>query len=655
MSGVDITAGYRSLGDDTINKTEGNVNDLKDGLGKLTPELELTMPDEEIIRLTQQWEQNYSSYIKGIEKTQKESERYWLGEHYNSVEYLDQSKRPLQDNLIFESVETFLPEAAKKNPEPVVMADNTPEGIALSKQVKGVLTFQADKNQMKLRLNQMTRHWSLYLMGAIKTTWDIKKNDIAIPVVRPQKFILDKDATIDVSGEYKGAYIGEYQEKSASELVILFPKKAQFFKDLVENKMGTKVTYIEWWTPEALFYTYKKEVLEKFRNPHWNYEQTQTSVDEYGKPVQTVTPGVNHYLVPQMPYTFLSVFNLGKQPHDETSLVYQNLSNQDLINTTGKQIVRNVKSMNNGIVLSGEVFTKEQAAEAAEELADGGALWVPSGDVSRAYKRDQAPALPADVFNLRADTRNELRNIFGIRGSSAQGISNEQTVRGKILIGEKDSSRIGGGISPYIEQCADRIFNLMVQFMYVYYDEPHYASILGQAKAQEIIQLRNSDLNRKLTVTVKEGSLIPKDSLTQANQAMDLWAAGAIDPIALYDKLDFPDPRAAAEQLYIWRTSPDVLFPEAAAKIAQAHPPQNTQKPPSESISYKDVPPEAQAQMLGQAGIQIAPQQIQAHNDQQNAQQAALKSAGQPPDAPGIGPPPQRSQNSQLLASVPIK
>lgn len=47
---------------------------------------------------------------------------------------------------------------------------------------------------------------------------------------------------------------------------------------------------------------------------------------------------------------------------------------------------------------------------------------------------------------------------------------------------------------------------------------------------------------------------------------------------------------------------------------------ETTAKAPSESISFKDLPPEGQAQMAAQAGIQLSPQQIQA-NDMQKQQQ----------------------------------
>lgn len=50
------------------------------------------------------------------------------------------------------------------------------------------------------------------------------------------------------------------------------------------------------------------------------------------------------------------------------------------------------------------------------------------------------------------------------------------------------------------------------------------------------------------------------------------------------------------------------------------------EKPPSESISFKDLPPEGQSQMAAQAGITITPEAMQAHADAQDQKEAdALK------------------------------
>ena len=98
----------------------------------------------------------------------------------------------------------------------------------------------------------------------------------------------------------------------------------------------------------------------------------------------------------------------------------------------------------------------------------------------------------------------------------------------------------------------------------VYYDEPHMASILGSENTFETVEIQNSDLNRKLTVSVKEGSMIPKDPLTQANQAIDLFQAGALDPITLHERLDDPNPRETVKKLVTFQSNPSSLFPEVA-------------------------------------------------------------------------------------------
>ena len=88
--------------------------------------------------------------------------------------------------------------------------------------------------------------------------------------------------------------------------------------------------------------------------------------------------------------------------------------------------------------------------------------------------------------------------------------------------------------------------------MYVYYTEEHAFAIAG-AKSQELLKLKNTDFHTKLTVVVKDGSLIPKDPLTKRNEAMDLWAANAIAPIPLFTALDYPNPYESAKELVVWQ------------------------------------------------------------------------------------------------------
>ena len=558
---MSLLEGFFSLNSDT-NKVKSTDHD-EGVVGNPTPELTLEMKDEELLELKKNWEKEWEPYAKEVIKKQNENENYWLGKQFGS-------DKGAVDNLIFESLETFLPIATRPKADPLVEADNTEEGNAIADKVRKMLIYISDILSYNLKMKQVARYWALYMLGVMKVGWSMKTNDITCVSIRPQNLILDPKATIQ-EGEYTGYYIGERMEDTASDLVVRFPEKEEFITDKVKKKMGTKLSYIMWTTDEYVFWTLENEILGKNKNPHWNYPTQQQApmnefgsmpVDESGQPMTQEVEGKNHFTAPKKPYVFLSIFNLGKQPHDDTNLVQQNLPLQDLVNKRLSQIDKNADNTNGGLIVSGDSYTEQQAKQAGEALRKGGVIYVPTGDVNSAVKRDSATALPNFVYESLVDYRNEIRNIFGTRGSSPQGTIKEETVGGKQIIKGQDSDRIGGGVASYLEQFSDKVFNWFVQLMYVYYDEPHMASVMGAERAKEYIALVNSELNKKLLVGVKEGSMIPHDPVNQRAEAMELWEKQGIDPITFFDRLEFPNPRESAKNLFLWMSNPIALFPD---------------------------------------------------------------------------------------------
>lgn len=560
-----------------VNKAKKGEDD-DNGFDLILPEFTSKLKDDEIIKLTKEWSDGYETYVKDIKRQQKENVNYWIGKHYNELQTAG-SKKPLVDNILFEAIETFLPIATRGNPQANVFGNGTEEGDKIADTVQKALEYQAERQQLRMKLKGMTRNWAIYMLGAVKVGWDSKENDIRTDIILTSRLVLDPNSYIDVNGVYSGEYLGEKKKCTARKLTKMFPDKASVISAKVQGNMGSKVDYIEWWTKTDVFFTLGHHVLGKFKNPHWNYDgETDITDPITGEVSKEQVEGINHLNSPQIPYVFLSIFSLGKQPHDETSLIQQNISLQDTINRRYQQIDRNVESQNNGVVLSGKYFTKEQASEAATQLQRGNPLWVPEGDIRAAYARDNAPSLSPDVFNHLSDARNELRNIFGTAGSSPEGQAEQDTVRGKIMINQMDSSRIGGGVTEYIEQVASTIYNWYVQMMYVYYTEEHSFAIVGP-KTQEMMSIKNTDLNMKLHIAVKDGSLVPKDPLTKRNEAMDLWSAGAIAPIPFYTALDYPNPYESAKELLQWKLieqgalPPTTMFPDLMEDMEGQMPP----------------------------------------------------------------------------------
>lgn len=508
----------------------------------------------EINALVRTWKERYEKYFNDIEPGQKLSFEYWIGKQRSDEADSVAGTNVTIDNQIFQAVETFIPIATRSNPDPVVKCDPTEEGQKLAAAIKTVLVNEADKQKLKKKLKRMIRQWLIYKLAAIKCSYNVQLERIETEVINPKRFIFDVDGHIDEGGKFTGQYIGERKQASAATLKELFPKKADEIDQRSGDKRGTKLEYIEWWYKgRDVFYTMDELVLGKFKNPHWNYDTNSPTTYRSDETTQS-EEGKNFLDEPTDPYTFLSIFSTGLQPHDETSLILQNISIQDLVNRRWRQVDKNVDSMNNGMAVS-NAFTSEQASQAASALRRGTAIRVPSGKVQDALMRLPAPGIPADVFRNLQDARQELANIFGTSGSTPQGQASEQTARGKILVNQLDASRIGGGITEYLEQIADTVYNYWIQLMFVHYTDEHYFVSAGTNDSQVLLSIKNTDflLTKTLDITVKDGSLIPKDPLTQRNEAIDLWSATAIDPVSLYKKLDFPDPNQAANQLILWQ------------------------------------------------------------------------------------------------------
>ncbi len=567
--------GYASLSSD-INKAkrDGTEEKTEGVVSTKLAELTLETSNEDLIKLANEWEKIWKDSPKKVEweKQIEENEKYWLGKQ-KSGPTIEGDDRPTVDNLIFESLETYLPQATRRNPEPIVTLDaieldpqgnENPIHTKYIEKVKRRLADIADKKKMRLKLKKVARHWAIFQMGVAKMGWDLDQ-DLPTPViVRPHRIILDPDATIDEDG-YTGERIGEYRKLPAQRILDIIGEDAEAeakkkIVDKVGEKTDTMINFIEWWTPLYMCWKLEDQILLKKKNPHWNYDKTETpqptdltsagvQVDDYGNVTaqEMTTEGINHFPSPRMPYVFLSVFNLGDRPMDNTSLIQQNLSNQDVINKRNRQIDKNADDMNGGIVVSlaRSGLTQSQARNVARTLRKGGAVAIPDGTPREAIDRYAAPGLPADIFNQLADTRNRLRDIFGVRGSSMAGIQTEDTVRGKILSRGLDTDRIGGGLTEYLEQFSDDIYNWILQLLYVY--DTGFQFVQG-AKPPKVV------------VSVKEGSLLPKDSTSIANQTMELAGMNRISNIDLFKRLEYPNPEELAANVWLEQNAPHLLY-----------------------------------------------------------------------------------------------
>lgn len=578
-------AGVTDLVENPINKVPSSDGESKEGqAGDRYDALAFNMSDAELLKIRDDLEKKYATYEARMKPVWEGNLKSYLGKKKDG-QWLS-GNEPSAANLQFEAEETFLAAALAKNPEPVVWCDNTPEGNQLASAVKTMLAFHSDQLVFKRKLAMVVRQWSIYHLGVLKYGWvnvqGTDNGDVDVANRRIQNFVFDPDGYVNAYGEFVG-WLGERIDITAEKLSEMFPKHKDAIMAEVDGHKGTKVVYTEWWSGDDTFTfsTFKSIVLDKHKNPYFKYEEPEVNaitgepiVDEVtGEPI--MKQNRNHFSSPKKPYTFFSVFSLQEQPHDITGLVEQNIANQNKITNRTEQIDYNVSASNNGYAFSEDNFNQETAKQAANARRKGNPILVPSGGpIQNAILPLPAQELPAAIFNELETTKNDLRQSWGIQGITAQPSDEDQTARGMIINQSNDTSRIGGGIGDALEQVADSAFNWLTQLYYVFYDEPHYAAIMGNAKAVEYVTLSNLDFNRQLIISVSPDSLKPKDEVTQINLAQALFDKGAIGPKTLLKMLDFPDPDEAAADGVLYKTDPmaymQLNFPEEFARMQQA-------------------------------------------------------------------------------------
>lgn len=610
----------RTKGDFSVEGETGDEMDI----------LDLPMSDEKLRRLRDQWEAEYAPYESKVPiPTRARNLRSYLGR--NTQGEVPGDDEVVAANLQFESEETFLPAATAQDPSPYVYADNSAAGNALAQKAQTMVQFHFQQLLIRRKMQVMTRQWSINHLGVLKPGWDEKIKDVAIENRKIQDFVFDPSGYVDVYGDFS-SWLGERIYVTAEKLTDLFPKHTAEIILEVNGKMGTEVCYTEWWNDDYCFSTFKKVILDKHKNEYFNYEEENPEPDPLTG--QVALPKRNHFAIPKKPYIFLSVFSLQERPHDITGLIEQNIPNQRKITKRVEQIDNNVSQANNGLLFSEKNFNQETAKQGYDALTKkghGGVL-VPEGTNSNgaegAVIRLDAPNFPQAAFDDLNNSENHLRSSWGTQGIASQEQKPDETARGMTLNQGRDTSRIGGGIGDILEQSvAKGCGDWLLQLYHVFYDEKHFAAVLGSGSATEYIELSNQDFTQQLILGITPNSMQPKDQVSVGNQAVSLFQEGAIGPKTLLETLNFQDPDDAAQDGALWKYSTgadgglsyiSLNFPALAQKLQQMQQQQQQAQAQQQQqeLQMQGAQGQQQLQQKAHAGQQAIQQKEQAHAQQ---------------------------------------
>jgi len=173
-----IRAGFDSLSDDINKVKKGDpLPETEEGIvSDKLKELTLTTKDGDLLTLTKKWEQNWEQSdhrTKWVEQGD-ENEKYWLGKHFDRARR--DTKRSMTDNVLFEALEVFLPQATRRNPEPFISIHSSekdpkgnvnPDHEQYIKKVKDRLVDLADENILRLKLKKVARQSARIHFGQV--------------------------------------------------------------------------------------------------------------------------------------------------------------------------------------------------------------------------------------------------------------------------------------------------------------------------------------------------------------------------------------------------------------------------------------------------------------------------------------------------------
>lgn len=531
------------------------VGDVKDVLDTL-PE------DTELVTKINNWVTESQMFYQALTADQKKSEEYYLGKQTRRDQIPAHLSNFVQ-NRIFESVETVLPIITSTPAQFVCKAPDISElGPMRAQKVQLTLADLYGELMISQKLEDASRSALLYRYGVLKVFWDESLDNPNVKFVRSQRIILPN---------YGGRFIQDlpyviekidmtYQEikdffgdATAAELASMSKPDSEPNDDTQYNLNKRVWTIQEVWTDWWRCWKYENKILKKEKNPYWS--------DDVSK---------NHLNKPRKPYFLIAPFSLGKSPIPETSLVEQAMPIQDSLNAIGRIIINHATKTGNGAwLVDSETMTKEEADQIRNEpgiIIYGRGVANPS-----LLRRDSPPSLPNYPFELWNGLNAALDNLFGVHSTTRGERQGKETARGRLLLKNADLGRLDY-IVREIDRAVQDIGNYFVQMMKMFYTDERKIRYFGPTQNLEVFSISSQDVEDGLEVLVTAGSTLPKDEMSEADQALQLWQQGAIDPISLYEKLKYPNPMESAERLMKWKMG--TLIP-----VAQPAQPAQPQQP----------------------------------------------------------------------------
>jgi hypothetical protein len=580
----------------------------------------------------------------------------------NSSEWL--SKVPatiqtVQANRIFPNMEAVI-NSVIANPAGLnfIPGRQGEESKKLASKLEGYFRKKSQDLNTKEDVRMGLRNLYFSRLLVLKPFWNAKINDFDVKALDPRDVRFGKYSTKEEESEFA---IEEVKDNLCA-LLTRFPKKE---KEILEKSgfteetkdqayiMNPEVKYKEAWIGDYVIFKYDNIILSVIRNPYWDWdgmlitdEEEQQINESYGEDRRALFTSIkldqnkrtlpspevetdgsqtiqgeippneghsesqtykaynfNYFNQPRKPYIYATILNNENQPIGRTDFITLALPLQISIDKRKQDIGQNCELVNGVIKVDSEVMGKSDAQSLAYEAK--GIIW--GKGVVAGVQRETGQALPEMVYKDMIDSRNEIDNIMAASSAFRGEREGQETKAGRLALIEQSFLRLNELVQ-VVDFVYSELFAWFYQLAKTRYTEYHYAKWIGKDESLEVLDLIQDDFETGSEVQVIPGKTLPVDSEFRFERAQKDVQAGIISPADYMEEAGYTNPKDLAKNAVSFKLNPAVSVGISPEEMQKLQPEVKEEKPPNVTINYKDMPPDAQVQLLEQINIQANPE-----------------------------------------------
>jgi len=587
------------------------------------------------------------------------------------LQYVPERRRKfrVQANRIFVNMESVINSLIANPPGLTILPSR--DGIPAQDFARKLESFFR-KKYLDLNVKEVTRMAlrNLYFarLLVIKPFWNPllgQGGDFDFRAIDPRKLRVGKYARKEQDSEFA---IEEVDDNLCA-IIERFPKKKDelmkkfgFFGEEGEKQLYIKnpeVKYKEAWIQDSVIFKLDNIILDTIKNPYWDWYGVLVNEEEEQQlgtlegqprrdllqqvkmeqetrkqpqipqqpvnplpegeisPTEGATPAAepvevtqykpyffNYFDTPRKPYIYATIFNNENTPIGRTDMITLSAELQRGIDKRKMDIDENCELANGVLKVDATVMNKQDAQRIRFETK--GIIW--GKGVKDGVTRETGQALPQMVFDDMVDSREEIDNIMAASSAFRGEREGQETKAGRLALIQQSYLRLNELVQ-VTDFVAHEVFSWGMQLAKTRYTEYHYAKWMGKEGAREVIELIQDDFETGSEITITAGKTLPVDDEFKFEQAQNDVKDGFISPVDYLEIAQYDNPKELAKNAVAYKINPVVAVGISGEEQQALQPEQQKEeKPPSVSISYADLTPDSQVQLLAQIGIQANPQ-----------------------------------------------